>query len=169
MTTFTLTHEIECTPETFWKIFFDRDFNQALFQQRLGFPEYEVIEQREDERHIYRKVRGVPKMDVPGPVAKVLGTHFSYTEEGTFDKTTGIWRWKMTPNVMPDKLRNEGTVRVEPAGPGKCRRISEIIAEARVFGIGGLIESAAEKNLRQGWDASAVFMNQWIREGKATQ
>jgi hypothetical protein len=166
MSKFTLTHEIHCDPASFWKLFFDRDFNQALFKQHLGFPEFQVVEQRENEREIYRKVAGTPKMDVPGPVAKVLGTSFSYSEEGTFDKATQTWRWKMTPSAMPDKLRNEGVVRIEPAGEGRCRRISEIVAEAKVFGIGGLIEGAAEKNLRDGWDKSAQFMNQWIREGR---
>jgi hypothetical protein len=166
MAKFTLTHEIECDPEQFWKLFFDKEFNQTLFKQHLGFPAFDVVEQRETDREIYRKVSGTPKMDVPGPVAKVLGSSFTYVEEGTFDKATKTWRWKMTPSAMPDKLRNEGTVRVEPAGPGKSRRISEIVAEAKVFGIGGLIESAAEKNLRDGWDKSAHYMNQWIREGK---
>ena len=59
--------------------------------------------------------------------------------------------------------------RVEPAGEGKCRRIADISMEAKVFGVGGMLESTTEKNMRQGYDASARFMNQWIRDGKAKQ
>ena len=35
--------------------------------------------------------------------------------------------------------------------------------EAKVFAIGGLIESSAEKQLREGFDQSAVFMNQYLK------
>jgi hypothetical protein len=99
---------------------------------------------------------------MPGPVAKLMGSNFRYTEEGTWDKGTKIWRWKMTPSTMAEKLRNEGTMRIEEIGGDKVRRIADLVMEAKVFGIGGLIESSAEKELRNGWDQSAVFQRKWI-------
>jgi hypothetical protein len=164
---FTLTHEIQCDPETFWRVFLDKDFNTELFRDALGFPKFDIVEQRENDREIIRKVSGTPKMDVPGPVAKVLGSSFSYVEEGRFDKSSKTWHWKMIPSTMADKMKTEGIIRVEPAGEGKCRRIADVTLEAKIFGIGGMMESAAEKNLRQGYDASATFMNKYIRDGKA--
>lgn len=166
MATFKVTHEINCNPETFWKIFFDKDFNVRMFKEGLGFPEYTVLEQRETDASIFRKVTGQPKLNVPGPVAKLLGNNFRYTEEGTFDKGSQKWRWKMIPSAMADKLRQEGTMWLEPVGDSKIRRVAEIINEAKVFGIGGMIESSAEKQLREGWDHSAVFMNRYIAENK---
>jgi hypothetical protein len=44
------------------------------------------------------------------------------------------------------------------------RRVAEILIEAKVFAVGGLIESSAEKQLRDGWDKSAVFMNRWLEK-----
>ncbi len=167
MSKFTLTHEINCDTETFWKIFFDKEFNEKLFREHLGFPKFDILECRETAESVYRKIYGMPKMDVPGPVAKLLGSSFSYTEEGTFDRKTGVWKWKMTASALADKLRNEGAVRVETAGEGKVRRIADITSEAKVFGVGGLIEGATEKNMRAGWDASAAYMNKWIANGKA--
>lgn len=164
---FTLTHEIDCDAETFWRVFFDREFNDALFKGALEFTEFKIIEQTEDDRELKRKVFGAPKVDMPGPVAKIFGDGLKYHEDGTFDKTAKVWRWKMTPNAMADKMKNEGTMRVEPAGPNKVRRVAEIIVEAKIFGLGGILESFAEKNLRAGWDDSARFMNQWLREHKA--
>src|SRR5262249_47704120 len=121
MVKFTLTHEIDCAVETFWKIFFDRPFNEALFREGLSFPRFEIVEQRESDKEIYRKVSGTPKMDAPAPVAKLLGPGFGYVEEGTFDKATRTWSYKITPSALADKLRNEGVMRVEPAGEGRCR------------------------------------------------
>lgn len=160
---FTVTHEINCNAETFWKVFFDKDFNNKLYKENLGFPEFTILDQRETDGDIVRKVKGTPKMEVPGPVAKVLGSNFGYTEEGKFNKTTKLWQWKMIPSTMADKLRNEGTLRIEPVGDTKVRRVAELVVEAKIFGVGGLIESSAEKQLRDGWEKSARFMNEWLK------
>ena len=160
---FTVTHEINCNEEAFWKLFFDKDFNVKLYKEGLGFPEFNIVDQRETDTDLVRKVTGTPKMEVPGPVAKVLGSNFGYTEEGKFNKATKVWQWKLTPSAMADKLRNEGVLKISAIGDAKVRRVAEITLEAKVFGIGGLIESSSEKQLREGWDKSAVFMNNWIK------
>lgn len=166
MGTFTITHEINCDVESFWKLFFDKDFNTTLFKQVMGFPKFEIQEQKETPSGLTRKVFGEPKMDMPGPVKKLMGDKFSYTEEGTFDRAKNTWTFKMiTP--QGDKVRNEGTMKIEAAGAGKVRRVATITLEAKIFMIGGMIESTGEKQLREGWDKSASFMNQWIKDGKA--
>ncbi|MBK8259014.1 MAG: DUF2505 family protein [Polyangiaceae bacterium] len=168
MPTFRVTHEINCNIETFWKIFFDKEFNEKLYREGLGFPEFNVVDQKETDKEITRKCAGKPKLDMPGPVMKLLGDSFRYTEEGKFDKSTQVWRWKMTPSSLADKLRQEGTLKVEAIGDNKVRRTAELINEAKVFGIGGMLESSAEKSLRDGWDKSAVYMNKWIASKPAT-
>ena len=60
MTKFTLTHEIDCDPETFWKVFFDKDFNVQLYKGPLGFPDFEILEQNDTETTISRKVAAQP-------------------------------------------------------------------------------------------------------------
>jgi hypothetical protein len=159
---FTVTHEINCDAETFWKTFFDKGFNEKLYREALGFPRFEIVDQKETDSQITRKVAGTPKMEMPGPVAKLIGPGFSYIEDGTFNKATKLWQWKLTPSSLADKMRNEGSLRIEPVGDKKVRRIAEMIIEAKIFGVGGLIESSAEKQLRQGWDQSAVFMNKYL-------
>lgn len=161
---FTVTHEIPCNAETFWKVFFDKDFNEQLFLKELGFPEFKVLEARDSDKEIFRKVAGQPKMDLPGPIAKLLGPGFKYTEDGYFDKNTKVWRWKMTPSSLADKLRNEGTMRIEEIGGDRVRRIADITVEAKIFAVGGLMESTTEKELRSGWDKSAVFMRKWLED-----
>jgi hypothetical protein len=167
MAKFTLKHEINCNAETFWKWFFDKEFNEKLYKNALEFPEFSVLELKETDDKITRRAAGTPKMNMPGPVAKVLGSNFRYTEDGTFDRSTQTWRWKMTPSTLADKMRNEGTLKLEPIGDGKVRRVTEIVIEAKVFMVGGLLEETAEKQLREGWDKSAVFMNKWLQDHAA--
>jgi hypothetical protein len=159
---FTVVHEINCNVETFWTTFFDKEFNEKQYREGLGFPEFSVLEQRETDTQILRKAAGQPKMNMPGPIMKLLGNNFRYVEDGTFDKASKVWRWKMTPSTLADKIRQEGTLRIEPLGENKVRRIAEIVIEAKIFGIGSLMESTAEKGLREGWDQSAVYMNKYL-------
>jgi hypothetical protein len=43
MKTFTLNHEIAVAVDGFWKIFFDKDYNVALYLKGLGFPAFELV------------------------------------------------------------------------------------------------------------------------------
>jgi hypothetical protein len=156
-------HTIDCDVDTFWKVFFDPEFNKELYLKALGFTKYDVLEQTDTGR----RVRGTPKVNMPKPVMALIGEGFSYVEEGRFDKAGSAYRWKMTPSTMADKFKNEGSIRVEPAGEGKCTRIDEATIEAKVFGIGGMIESSTETEVASSWDKTCSFMNRWLREKKA--
>lgn len=166
MATLNMVHEINCDEETFWKVFFDKDFNQHLFLEALQFPKYEILEQKESEQEIFRKVSAQPKMDAPAAVQKLLGPSFGYIEEGRLDRSSKIWRWHIIPSAMANKIKQEGTMRIEKSGEGRVRRITDLIIEVKVFGIGGMIEKTASKTLQDGWDKSVGVMNQWIAEGK---
>jgi len=167
MATFTVTHEIQCDEETFWKIFVDKEFNENLYRVGLGFHDFSILEQTETDTEIRRKTSGKPKMpNLPGPLKKVIGDGFGYTELGSMNKKDRVWRYKLTPTTMADKIRQEGKVTTQPAGEGKVKRVAELVVEAKIFGIGGLLESNIEKSLRDGWDDSAKFMNKWIAEHK---
>jgi capsid portal protein len=164
MATFTMRHEIDCTPEKFWELFFDTELQKTIFSE-LQFPKWEVVEQKETETEIVRIVKAIPKLDAPAAVTKVLGSGFGYTEEGRFDKASKVYRFVVKPTALADKLRNEGTVRCEPNGADKCTRIVEVIAEAKVFGIGGMIEKMTEKGTREGWEKGAQLFNARLKSG----
>lgn len=162
-----LSHDIHCDSATFWKIFLDEDFNQVLHRKQLGYARYDIVENNETSTQQIRKVRATSTMELPQPLLRVLGSrNFGFTEEGTLDKGTGIWKFKSVPTIMADRIRHEGSIRVEPAGAGKVRRCCEITFEARILLIGGLFESIFEKSVRDNWGKSAIFMNEWIREGR---
>ena len=164
MATFTMTHEIDCDVPRFWKLFLDREFTTRLYEY-LAFPKYEIVEQRETDAEVVRVVKATPKLDMPGPVAKALGPGFSYMEEGRFDKAAERYKFVIKPSALEGKLKNEGTVRVEPVDGGKkTRRIVDVVAEAKVFGIGGMLEKMTEKSFRDGWGKGAEFMNDWLKK-----
>ncbi|MBX3227544.1 MAG: DUF2505 family protein [Labilithrix sp.] len=164
MTTFQMKHDIDCTPEKFWELFFDNELQKKIFKD-LEFPQWDVLEQKDTDKEIVRIVKAVPKLDAPGPVAKLLGPGFGYTEEGRFDKTSKVYKFVIKPTQLADKLKNEGSVRLEPKGDDKCVRVVDIVAEAKVFGVGGMIEKMTEKSFRDGWAKSAEYFNRVVNAG----
>ena len=168
MRRFTLTHEFNCSVETFWRLNFDREMNEAMFRQGLGFPDYQVQELKDTDAEIFRRTVATPKMDLPGVVQKALGSSFRYTEETRFNKTTKVCHFKGIPSTMADKLTTEGTFRVEAVGANRCKRTIDFQGDAKIFAVGGVFEETAEKNLRQSYDVSARFMNKWIADKNLT-
>ena len=131
MGTLKISHEINCNEETFWKLFFDKEFNEKLYKEGLGFPEYVNEEQTETDTEIKRRTKGRPKLaNIPGPVAKILGDKFGYVENGSMNKNEKVWRWKLTPSVMAEKIRQEGKLTIEPIGDSKVRRNVEMVIDA---------------------------------------
>lgn len=162
---FNLTHEIRCDEPAFWACYFDAAFQESLFRDVLHF-DYALLEQTERDQETIRRYTTTPKLDLPGPVAKLVGPNLRIEEQGRFDKASRRYAWRQIPSVLADKFKSEGSLRVEPAGPGRVRRIAEMFVEVKIFGIGGLVESTAEKATREAWDKSAVFHNRWLETHK---
>jgi hypothetical protein len=158
----TLRHTIHCGEDRFWQVFFDGDYNRELYLGHLGFELFDVLEQSE-EPAVRRRLKARPSLNLPPPLAKLFGDGFGYEETGVLDPNNGVWSWTMRPSALAKKLRNEGTMHLEPAGEGRVVRVAELVCEARVFGLSGLIESMNEKELRSGWEKSADFMNRWLK------
>ena len=162
MTTFQMKHDLSFSAEKFWELFFNDELQKKIFKD-LQFPQWDILDYTDGEKEIVRIVKAIPKLDIPGPVAKVLGPGFGYTEEGRFDKASKTYKFVVTPTQMADRLKNEGTVRCEPKGDNACTRTVDVVVEAKVFGIGGMIEKMTEKGTRDGWAKSAAFFNDYVK------
>lgn len=155
---------VPCDVETFWKTYLDEKFISGLYRDCLGFQSFEILELTPTSR----KARIVPKMNLPGPLQKLVGDSFSYEDHGTLDRATNTWRWRMVQAPgKKEMVATSGSVRVEPAGDGKCRRVNQASIEGKVFGLGGIIESFAEKEARASWAKEAAYWAQWLGKKNA--
>lgn len=154
----TRTVDLDCSAETYWKTFFDDAFVRAVHLEGMAFREIEILAKTETSR----RLRAVPKLEAPEAVAKILGDRFGYEERATFDRAKNEWRFSMLPNALGDKLKTEGVIRVEELGPNKIRHRDEVTFECKVFGLGGIIETTAEKQLRLSWAQEEAFMKKWL-------
>jgi hypothetical protein len=102
-----------------------------------------------------QRVRVVPRKDLPALVQKAVGApRFSYVQETEERVGEPTLRWKVLPEVLADKIRCAGTLRLVDVAGG-CERVVEGSVEVRVSLVGGTIEKAVIEELRAGYDRSA--------------
>ena len=159
---------LPCTPDTVWAHFLDESYLRALYLDELESRAFDVLEIGASSR----KLRIVPKMKLPAPVAKLIGETFAYEEHGTLDRAANEWTWQMVqpanldPTRKPrkDAVTMRGTVRVEPSGDAHCRRTDIFTVEAKIFGLGALIESSIEKELQTARAKEYAFLARWFEQ-----
>src|SRR5256885_9500197 len=102
----TLRHDIDTDEDTYWKkIVFDEGFNKKMYVEHLKIG-WKLENQKEDDAKIARKVHVEPDTsNLPGAVKKVIGDRLAYTEEGSFDKKTKRYTFKVTPSTMAEKTK----------------------------------------------------------------
>jgi hypothetical protein len=155
-------HEIHCPPERMWELFFSTDFNVEMYEQGLGFPSCKVPELTDDGEVLHRRMVCTPKVDLPAVVAKIVGDKVGYEEIGDWVRSAGEWRWTLVLAAFGDKVRIVGVMRLVPHGQDHCLRKVEFEVDAKVFGVGKIVENTATKNVRDGWDASAKWINGYL-------
>lgn len=165
MPTVEFRHEIDCDEDTYWwKICFDEAFNKAMYVEDMKFPDWALLEQKQDDAKLTRKVRVEPETgNLPGPVRKVLGDRLKYTEDGTFDKKTRRYTFKVVPSTLAEKTKVAGEMWVEKLSDEKIRRLCRISVEVKVMFVGGLVEDKILDDLRKSYERGAVFTNAYIK------
>lgn len=162
---YSIRHSFDTDPETFWRVFFDPEYNRALFQEHLKFKLYHVLEfDRRPDGSILRRVECAPPVEIPAVARKVFGDATSYVEEGRFDPKTQRFKVSVVPKVGADRIQTHAEMHLQGRGDKRIERIADIDSTVKVFGIGKVIEAFIEGETRKTYDASAEFTRKWIAE-----
>ena len=162
----TLRNEINTDEDTYWaKCVFDAEFNRRMYIEALKFPEWKQLDSKEDDAKIVRKIQvDPPTGNMPAAVKKVIGDSLKYVEEGTFDKKTKHYTFKVTPSTLAEKTKVSGDMWVEKVSDKKIVRFTKISVEVKVFVVGSLIENNIISDLKQSYEKGTAFTNDYIKE-----
>ncbi len=151
--------------EGYWsRLFPDPDYHEQLYLEGLGFPAYELLEERrEADGTLHRRIKVTPKTKLPGFLQKLLGGTTSYEEHGRFDPERQTFAFQVHMGRLSERATIRGELRTEPEGPDRCRRVCAMEISVRVPGVGRKIERIIEANLRENYAKAAAFTNAWIR------
>jgi len=158
-------HLIQCSDDKFWNVFFDAEYNKKLFLEELGFESWKLVSLDDKGDRIERVVDVVPRIgDLPGPLKKLVEGGAGYRERDVFDKKAKRMTLNVEPTVLQGKLTISGAMHTEPAGDSQCRRIYVTSVNAKIFGVGGMIEGRIIDDVKKSYDKAAVFTNRWVKE-----
>jgi hypothetical protein len=157
-------HVMECDTDTYWKCVFDDEYNRRLYNDVLKFRELKVLSQDPPGDQRSRKLYlNPPAVDLPAPIAKVIGD-VSWREEGTWDSKTKRYRFKIIPASMPDKTTITGEVWCEPKGDKKVERVCKMSVEVKIFMVGGMVEKRIMDDTKKSYEAAAKFTSEFVKE-----
>ena len=163
---YTIKHTFNTDADTFWnKIFFDADYNKALFEEHLKFSTYRVLEQTTaPDGAVHRRVECVPPVELPAVAKKIFGESVSYIEDGRFDPKQRRFNAEVLPKVGGDKIHTRVVMYTEPRGDKRIERVADVDSSVKIFGVGGVLEAFMEKQMRASYDSAADFTNKWIAD-----
>jgi hypothetical protein len=166
MTETRIVNELECSEATFWDVlFFDAEFNRRLFLEELKFESWRVVSERKTDDYIERELDVCPNVgEIPGALKAVVGDGLGYHEQGRYDRKRRHYVVKALSPKMGDRVLVEGEMYTEPLGENRCRRIFNVKATARIFGVGGLLEKRIVADLEKSYAQSAAFIGRYVRE-----
>jgi hypothetical protein len=162
---YTIAHRFNCDPERFWKIFFDDQYQQEMYDE-IGIKERAVLKFEEDEREIRRQVRVVPQRELPSVMKSLVKGDFGYVEHSVYHKGQNVMDVRIEPTMMKDRFTMGGTYRVVPEGDQRIRR--EFVGHIKVSVplLGSQIEKLVVADVQKSYDAAARVTNRWIEKLK---
>jgi len=166
MPDFRIEHTFECSEDTFWsKIIFDDDYNQRLYKERLRFQTWREIK-REDSGDVVRRViEAVPPIgELPAALKAVIGEGIGYEEHGVYEKSGKRYTVTVVPNRLADKVKVAVEITTQPSGPDRCVRVAKGSVNAKIFGVGGMLEKKMIADLEKSYAKSAEFTNAYLKE-----
>jgi Protein of unknown function (DUF2505) len=159
-------HTFKTDADTFWtKVFFDPEYNSALFERHLKFSVYRVLTlDKQPDGSVHRRVECAPPVEIPAVAKKIIGDSTSYVEDGRFDPKSKRFNAEVHLKAGGDKIKTKVSIWVEPRGDKQVERIAEVDNEVKVFGVGKILETFIEKQMRESYDESAAFTHKWIAD-----
>lgn len=159
-----IVHRYDCDEDTFWRdIFFDQAFNRRLFLEHLMFRRWDVVRFEETDDEIRRVIEIVPRTgEMPAALRKLAGDQLGFTEEGRFDRRARRHSFRIVPNRLADKILVSGEIYLQNATATSCERVVELSVEAKIFGVGGLVEKQILGDTRANYERSAEFTRAFL-------
>ena len=158
-----LAQHFDTDPDTFWKLFFDEDYNEALFRDAIKAKERTVLSLEEKGDHIERRVRVTPDEQIPAAVQKIIGGDTTYIEHTTHRR--GSNEAQVTVEMPAERLKSKfsfsSVIRVEPDGKGIKRTLAGEL-KVKIPLMGGTIEKHVAEGIKRNDLKAAEYMRNWL-------
>jgi hypothetical protein len=142
----------------------------AAVSRRNGLHEYRLLARepaRGDwQRRVMHAAGRVPEAARPWLGRLGLGDAGELREEQWRSDAERRLGFLLSVPALGERVRVAGEVRLEPSGPGACRRVVEAEVEVRIPLLGGSLERAAARILSQVHDKGADVLEEMATKAK---
>lgn len=146
-------------------LYFDEPFNVAL-GDALGLGrELLRLDRRGDT--IVRHVRCEPRREAGSTADRAFGTsRASFVEELEYSRRARAGRWRTIPNLLPERVRNTGTLELVATGDAGVRRVVRGEVHVSLFGFGRLVERLVVAEIEKSYAGAAKFTTEWLARAR---
>jgi len=138
------------TLDAFAEVYFSEDVN-AKAATALKLKERTLVDKIDnDDGTVTRRVKMAPAVDLPKAVHKLIGgAPIEYFEVSTYDPKTHKSKY-VVESAADEVLQVQGVISFIADGTGVRRRIDGTV-DAKVFGLGGIIEKFIDKEVNKSY------------------
>ncbi|MFN7133098.1 MAG: DUF2505 family protein [Myxococcales bacterium] len=167
---FEITHTFDADREVVEQAMFELELAPFLLKNMTLVTHIELKEKKEDDKGIARKVHYVPV-----PMIKKVGTFdvepewMAWIEHSRFDRASHRLEFENVPVVkqIAELMEQKGTIRFEPAGPGKTKRVVSGVLKVKFPILGRVAEKIIYPNAEKILDEEARAFNAYLQQRKA--
>lgn len=148
-----ISHTFPCSPKVYWETAWDPAFERELRAE--AEVDFTVLEERIDGQRAFTRTRISPRRELPLLAQKALGqTRFSYVQEVDSDNINYTTRWRVTADVMSDRLKCSGVSRIVDGGD-TCERVIEGSIDVAIPLVGGAVERQIVSEIERSYERAA--------------
>jgi Protein of unknown function (DUF2505) len=161
MSHFKLVHDQNCDPKRFWEVFFDEDYNRAIYKH-VGTKERKFLEMNDSGNSKTWILRVFPERDLPEFVKKIVKGDLGYIEHAVMDKSRNRIESRIEPTLFKDRTKINVVYTIESIGPKQVRRTFEGDVEVNIPLVGKRVEHLIIADMEKVYQSIADFTNEWL-------
>ena len=167
MTEFSITHEFDADPATFWRVYLDGGFHDAMYRA-VGVVRSELSRVQSDEQVVI-----VARCASGAATASRDGAHTGGQSRSRLYRNPHISKRQPAsnaidePTMLGDRVRFAGTIAVEPIGPGRVRRTYAGSIAVNIPLFGARIEKSTVNEMKRTHEEAAVVTRAWLSQAAA--
>lgn len=159
-------HTFEVDVDTLIASMFHPELPPVLLAQMTTVKTIEVLERRETDETLVRRVRYVPVPSIKkiGPKT-ITPESMQWVEESSLDKARRVMTFDNVPThpKVREKMTNHGTVEFRSLGPARSERIMSGELKIKFPILGRIAEGIIAKNAEKILDEEAKVLAAWMR------
>ncbi len=153
------TEVYRCEPRRYIEQYFDPTGRERRMVNGCGGVSWELLDKQEEGGQRRMRAAFVERLDAPKAVQKLFGETSRFEEESVWREGSDEIQVALIPDKMTDRMSLRGRYKVADPGDGTSRVTLEIEVKVKIFGVGGLVEKMAAKELPKTFAKDAEYFN----------